>query len=733
MMAELEAEDARGMPVFVKAGANFPAGEEALEVQAEDALVNRLRGNGMQVDDVEDEDEVEDAEEEEVDAMMDDGPEGPEGADGAVPTGFVLGDQLGAELGAEEEAAAGVPVGTPTVEDEDEDTPLDTAVEASEIVATSADGVSTMTESISRMEVVADGEDGITLVAEQTTAVAIDIDVDADAAAATDAASELASPSAQLFFIDTTGAGDGDADLAADGNVPEFAREDGMIGQSESSSGDSEDEEILYTVPRTFAQPQPLVLPVAAPTESNASAASTPGHTSYRAQHQAERQQFLPVNAPVPALTKKQKRSLTAKQAKAARRKDKKDKRRAKMDVGAPRRGDSDLDWGSEGSDIPEVDEEESEGARDYATNVVKRQATQVGNAKDDDKSASEAAEDDIDLDALRAFALSMSAGNAMTIDDIADVKKMQQEDEEDGWVDSSGSEEDEEEEEDDEVPAGLGANRSAEPADASEEDSESDEDDDHALALQMAYDDLNGDDSDDDDDDDDAVADHRLFKGSKSSWAENSEDFIRNIEDVLDENAFMLAGSSSRKARNKLFKSIENGDFADDDFAVSPAPKGKAAKKAGIPVPLQAQWEKDRQKKADQKRLREMERIAQETSLYPAASKKAKGKAKSKGGFKYEDLAGGAYSAREMADMFDRESDSSVVAAGQGMRKRKIQPVTDLSSLNDEIKQFLRDHGKTTMTLPPMEKFSRKRVHELAQCYSLKSQSKGKGRGRFP
>jgi predicted RNA-binding protein Jag len=45
----------------------------------------------------------------------------------------------------------------------------------------------------------------------------------------------------------------------------------------------------------------------------------------------------------------------------------------------------------------------------------------------------------------------------------------------------------------------------------------------------------------------------------------------------------------------------------------------------------------------------------------------------------------------------------------------------------------FLTDHGKTTMTLPPMEKFSRKRVHELASCYQLKSQSKGKGRGRFP
>lgn len=133
-----------------------------------------------------------------------------------------------------------------------------------------------------------------------------------------------------------------------------------------------------------------------------------------------------------------------------------------------------------------------------------------------------------------------------------------------------------------------------------------------------------------------------------------------------------------------------------------------------GIPAGLQSQWEKDRQKKADKKKQRELDRLEAAMSLYPA-SKKGKGKGKKgKPRFGFED--------------FDSDDEDRTLG-----RKRGIQPVTDLGSLNQEIRKFIRDSGKTTMTLPPMEKFSRKRVHELASCYSLKSQSKGKGRGRFP
>ncbi|EJU04333.1 hypothetical protein DACRYDRAFT_48453 [Dacryopinax primogenitus] len=48
-------------------------------------------------------------------------------------------------------------------------------------------------------------------------------------------------------------------------------------------------------------------------------------------------------------------------------------------------------------------------------------------------------------------------------------------------------------------------------------------------------------------------------------------------------------------------------------------------------------------------------------------------------------------------------------------------------------IRVFLRDLGKTTMTLPAMDKESRRRVHLLADCFKLKSDSKGNGTNRFP
>lgn len=145
----------------------------------------------------------------------------------------------------------------------------------------------------------------------------------------------------------------------------------------------------------------------------------------------------------------------------------------------------------------------------------------------------------------------------------------------------------------------------------------------------------------------------------------------------------------------------------------LAPAPKGKKAKMKGVPKELQSQWEKDRQKKADKKRQRELDRLEAAMSLYPASIKgKGKGK-KGKARFGFD----------------DSDSDEDMIPR----RKKGIQPVTDLGSLNQEIRSFILDLGKTTMTLPPMEKFSRKRVHELASCYSLKSQSKGKGRGRFP
>jgi hypothetical protein len=166
----------------------------------------------------------------------------------------------------------------------------------------------------------------------------------------------------------------------------------------------------------------------------------------------------------------------------------------------------------------------------------------------------------------------------------------------------------------------------------------------------------------------------------------------------------------------------------------VEPAPKGKKNKLKGVPKELQAQWEKDRLKKAEKKRLRELQRVEAQMSLYPGMRKQGKSKGKRNEIFPIDHTAG--ISARQMATMFDIDSDDSDADfGGYGNRKKRAgaPPVTDLQSLNEEIRHFMRDLGKTTMTLPAMDKFSRKKVHEMAECYSLKSQSKGKGKARFP
>ena len=47
---------------------------------------------------------------------------------------------------------------------------------------------------------------------------------------------------------------------------------------------------------------------------------------------------------------------------------------------------------------------------------------------------------------------------------------------------------------------------------------------------------------------------------------------------------------------------------------------------------------------------------------------------------------------------------------------RQKKGGVTDMAALDREIQSFLKDYGKTTMSLPPMEKESRKRVHLVSR-----------------
>ena len=57
---------------------------------------------------------------------------------------------------------------------------------------------------------------------------------------------------------------------------------------------------------------------------------------------------------------------------------------------------------------------------------------------------------------------------------------------------------------------------------------------------------------------------------------------------------------------------------------------------------------------------------------------------------------------------------------------------VTDLVSLEAQIRRFVADAGATSMALPPADKATRKRVHELANAFNLKSESRGAGAARY-
>lgn len=58
---------------------------------------------------------------------------------------------------------------------------------------------------------------------------------------------------------------------------------------------------------------------------------------------------------------------------------------------------------------------------------------------------------------------------------------------------------------------------------------------------------------------------------------------------------------------------------------------------------------------------------------------------------------------------------------------------IVDLGTLEGQIRRFIADIGSNnTMVLPPCEKVMRKKIHELAVAFNLKSQSKGHGKGRY-
>jgi hypothetical protein len=132
--------------------------------------------------------------------------------------------------------------------------------------------------------------------------------------------------------------------------------------------------------------------------------------------------------------------------------------------------------------------------------------------------------------------------------------------------------------------------------------------------------------------------------------------------------------------------------------------PGRKKDKPAHLPAELQAQWEKDRQKKATKKKERELERLIAAADPFGPH----------KGGKK------GRKAMRAAAGL-----DPTI----------NVLPnrIMDMSTLVQKIETFLSDiGGPKSMSLPPMEKSTRKNVHELALAFNLKSISKGKNNDRY-
>lgn len=134
---------------------------------------------------------------------------------------------------------------------------------------------------------------------------------------------------------------------------------------------------------------------------------------------------------------------------------------------------------------------------------------------------------------------------------------------------------------------------------------------------------------------------------------------------------------------------------------------KGKQAPEY-FAAELEAQWAKDRAKKAEYKLDRATARLL--AALDPLS---APGQAQRRTSRK----------AMRAAARLDPTIALSIAP----------HAIVDVASLEAQMRRFVEDEGgRRSMALPPMEKWVRKRVHEMANAFGLKSVSKGRGSARY-
>ncbi|ESK93423.1 r3h domain containing protein [Moniliophthora roreri MCA 2997] len=388
---------------------------------------------------------------------------------------------------------------------------------------------------------------------------------------------------------------------------------------------------------------------------------------------------------------------------------------------GHGRKGDSDIDWGTESGSDSEWESEEEEVRVDEATKTLHVVSQKKKKNKGEVVLGAEGMDVDpeleLDTEAMKSFVNGINREH-MTKEDLDAENANRVREEYYAMSDDDDDEEEEDEGEDVEVEMELDAEeRVFIGEDDEDEYSEDDEGESPKSSFQARLERLRKQ-SQKDKGKGKAKADTQEFYEDmedsddeefyrKKTWAEEDDDFIAEIGELLDEHADIL-NSRDRKARNRLFRAVRDGDFDfDDDFGFEddlsiaewmPKAGKRKNKSKHLPPDLAALWESDRQKKAAKKREREMERLlAAADPLSPR-----------KGGKKARKLEGRAHSL---------SLDNRVI---------------DISTLVQQIRRFLDDDGKQSMSLPPCAKETRKMVHELAIAFGLKSLSKGNGRDRF-
>ncbi|KAG8977138.1 hypothetical protein FRB90_008886, partial [Tulasnella sp. 427] len=211
--------------------------------------------------------------------------------------------------------------------------------------------------------------------------------------------------------------------------------------------------------------------------------------------------------------------------------------------------------------------------------------------------------------------------------------------------------------------------------------------------------------------------------------WDEDDEDenLVTTIQQFLDDNEDILKGGRKmKKQRRKLYENLR--DLVQDDELIQATMEKKRKKKKRpdwVPPDLADQWERDRQKKAENKRKRAEARRAALAEETPGKKRNKKLK------IRLETMEDDS---DEDSDLeFELEDGRGVVKVKKGKKKAKdpSKPKVDVWKIGRQISGFVSDIKRDSLQLPPMDKDSRRRVHEIANLYKLNSQSSGKGDSR--